>query len=171
MGNPNRRTSKLVYILADRAEYRMQDISEIPFVTLATTQNIISMPVGLGFGQQSNDFRFTFGTRGAVVAAVPQSRTQADQMPSNALATLTTVASPQPRHQTEIVFPVAACIAAVTSYFTSRSGSTAQKRSRETACEEDQDEDMEANRRPRRRLKTISYVPSLKEVMFCGFAL
>ena len=114
MGNPNLRTSKLVYILADQAEYRMLDISEIPFVTRATTRNIISAPAHMRFGYRSNNFQFTFDARGTAVVAASQPQTPPTQ---------------QPQSQPESISLVAACVAAITSYFTSP---TAQKRSRET---------------------------------------
>lgn len=60
VGNPDKRSSKLVYILADQAEYRMLDLHEIPFVTVATTRNIISLPPPMHFGKQNNKFQFTF---------------------------------------------------------------------------------------------------------------
>lgn len=148
MGNPDKRTSKLVYTLADQAEYRMLDISEIPFVTLATTRNITSTPARMDFGKQNNNFQFTFKA----------SQIQAPTRPVISAPSVT-VASPQLQRQSEpysaIASPVAACIAAVTSYFkfTSPSGHTAQKRSRENAFEEE-DQDTEAklaNRRQYRR--------------------
>ena len=144
MGNPDERTSKLVYILADQAEYRMLDFSEIPFVTLANTRNITSTPACMDFGKQNNDFQFTF----EVVTASTRSQ----------IRRRSNISSPSPsrlQHQTEpysaIASPVAACIGAVTSYFTSTSlsGNTAQKRSREIAFKEDQE--TEANRRQCRR--------------------
>ena len=157
VGNPNMRTSKLVYLLADQAEYRMLDISEIPFVTLATTRNIISAPDRMRFGQQSNKFQFTFCAQGTAVVAAPQSQIHAQTppaivTPSSILAS--TLPQPQPRSQLEpeIASPVSACIAAITSYFdfTSQSGRTAQKRSRETAFGGD-NQDMESNCRQGRR--------------------
>jgi hypothetical protein len=143
VGNPDKRTSKLVYILADQAEYRMLDISEIPFVTLATTRNIIGTPPRMAFGQEGNDFQFMFEV---AVAAPRQTQTRpVISTPSG------TVASPRPQGRsqphTAIASPVAAYITAVTSYFASPSGHTAQKRSLENAFEED----TEANRRQRRR--------------------
>ena len=148
MGNPDKRTSRLVYTLADQAEYRMLDINEIPFVTLATTRNITSAPALMDFGKQNNlnDFQFTF----EAVTAPTRSQIQARTRP--------VISAPSPsqlQRQTEpysaIASPVAACISAVTSYFapTSPGGHTAQKRSRENAFEEDQD--TEANRRQCRR--------------------
>lgn len=145
VGNPNKKTSRLVYTLADQADYRMLDICEIPFVTLATTRNILNAPPRMDFGQQSNDFPFTF-------RATPRSQTQPDQTQPVISTPSVIVPSCQPKLQSQIpsVSPVAACIAAVASYFdfTSPSGPTAQKRSRENAFEEDQEE---ANRRQRRR--------------------
>ena len=142
VGNPNKRTSKLVYVLADRAEYRILDISEIPFVTLATTRNIISTPTPLRFRQPSNDFQFTFGTQGTAAMAAPQSLIYAQTPPATFSLPVTTAASPQPRQQSEpqpeVASPVAACITTITSYFASQEDRTAQKRSRENALEEDQ---------------------------------
>lgn len=145
MGNPNKRTSRLVYTLADQAEYRILDISEIPFVTLATTRNIISTPARMAFGTRSNDFQFTF--------EVPtRSQIQPQTRP---VISASAVASPQLQRQSEpysaVASPVAGYIAAVTSYFASSSPSshTAQKRSRENAFGEDQD--TEASRRQCRR--------------------
>ena len=167
VGNPNKRTSKLVYVLADRAEYRILDISEIPFVTLATTRNIISTPTPLRFRQPSNDFQFTFGTQGTAAMAAPQSLIHAQTPPATFQFTfgtqgtaapqsliyaqtppatfslpVTTAASPQPRQQSEpqpeVASPVAACITTITSYFASQEDRTAQKRSRENALDEDQ---------------------------------
>jgi len=149
-GNPDKRTSKLVYTLADQAEYRILDSSEIPFVTLATTRNITSAPARMDFGAQSDDFQFTFE-----MPIVP-TRSQIRPVISTPSAT---VASPQLQRQSEpysaIASPVAAGIAAVTSYFkfTSPSGHTAQKRSRENAFEKE-DQDTEANRRQCRRIKS-----------------
>jgi hypothetical protein len=149
VGNPDKRTSKLVYILADQADYRTLDISEIPFVTLATTRNITSAPARIDFGTRSNlnDFQFTF--------EVPtRSQIQARTRPIISAPSVTV--APQLERQSEpysaIASPVAACIAAVTSYFqfTSPSGHTAPKRSREIAFEEE-DRDTEANRRQCRR--------------------
>ena len=153
MGNPDKRTSKLVYILADQADYRIQDISEIPFVTLATTRNITSVPVRMDFGKQSNnDFQFTF----EAVTVPTRSQIQARTRPVISAPSVT-VASPQLQRQPEpysaFASPVSACIAAVASYFafTSPSGhATAQKRSRENAFGEE-DQDTEANRRQCRR--------------------
>lgn len=122
MGNPNLRTSKLVYILADQAEYSMLDISEIPFVTRATTRNIISAPAHMRFGYRSNNFQFTFDARRTAVVAASQPQTPPTQQP-------------QPQSQSESISRVAACVAAITSYFTSP---TAQKRSRETFEGDDQ---------------------------------
>jgi hypothetical protein len=154
VGNPNKRTSKLVYTLADQAEYRILDISEIPFVTLATTRNITSAPVRMDFGKQSNDFQFTF----EAVTVPTRCQIQARTRPVISAPSVT-VASTQPQleRQSEpysaIASPVANCIAAITSYldFTSLGSPTAQKRSRENAFEEDQDS--EANRYRRQRLR------------------
>ena len=141
VGNPDKRTSRLVYTLADQAEYRMLDFSEIPFVTLATTRNISSTPTRMDFGKQNNEFQFTF----EVVTASTRSQ----------IRRRSNISTPSPsrlQHQTEpysaIASPVAACIAAATSYF-AFSGHTGQKRSRENAFEEEQD--TEANRRQCRR--------------------
>ena len=146
VGNPNKRTSRLVYTLADQAEYRMLDISEIPFVTLATTRNITSTSTRMDFGTRSNDFQFTF--------EVPTGSQIQDQTPPVISDPSVAVASPQLQRQSEpysaIASPVAGYVAAVTSYFASPSGHTAQKkRSRENAFGEDQD--TEANRRQCRR--------------------
>ena len=170
VGNPDKRTSKLVYTLADQAEYRildiceipfvtlattrtildvllsaeyrMLDISEIPFVTLATTRTIINGHRQMDFDQQSNN---TF-------EAAPRSQIQTQTRPVISTPSVIVTAC-QPKHQAQppSASPVAACIAAVTSYFdfTSPSGHTAQKRSRENAFEEDQD--IEVNPRQRRR--------------------
>lgn len=143
MGNPDKRTSKLVYTLADQAEYRILEISEIPFVTLATTRNITSAPARMDFGTVNNDFQFTF--------EVLPTRTQIQRTRTRPVtsAPSATVAFPrQFEPHSTVASPVAACIAAVTSYFTSTSpsGHTTQKRSRENAFEEE-DQDTEANRR------------------------
>ncbi|KAF8814530.1 hypothetical protein BYT27DRAFT_7249929 [Phlegmacium glaucopus] len=170
VGNPNMRRSKLVYLLADRAEYPMLDISEIPFVTLATTRNIISAPDHIHSGQQSNNHQFTFGAQGATAPqsqmhaqappAIPQSQMDAQTLPaistpSSRLASTQPKPQPQPQPQSEleIASPVAACISAITSYFNltpqvshTAVTVTAQKRSRETAFGEDS-QDMDSNRR------------------------
>lgn len=151
MGDPDKRTSRLVYTLADRAEYPMLDFSEIPFVTLATTRNISSTPVRMDFGKhwQNNDFQFTF----EAVAAPPRSQIQTRTQ--SVISAPSGPSSSQLQRETipysEIASPVAACIAAVTSYipFISPTGLTGQKRSRENAFEEDQN--TEANRRQCRR--------------------
>ena len=148
VGDPDKRTSKLVYTLADQAEYPMLDISEIPFVTLATTQNITYAPERMDFGkQQCNDFQFTF----EVVPAPTRSQVQ-----SRRRSAISTPSPTRLQYQTEpysgISSPVAACIAAATSYlsFSMSSGHTAEKkRSRENAFEEDQETG--ANRRQCRR--------------------
>jgi hypothetical protein len=149
VGNPDKRTSRLVYILADQAEYRMLDDSEIPFVTLATTRNITSTPVRMDFGKRNNDFQFTFEVAAASTRSQIQTRTRsvisAPSGPSHSQLQRQTIPN------SAIASPVAACIASVTSYFafSSPSGQTGQKRSRENAFEEDQD--TEANRRQCRR--------------------
>ena len=126
VGNPDKRTSKLVYILADQAEYCMLDISEIPFVTLATTQNIIGTPPRMAFGQEGNDFQFTF----EIAVAAPRSQIQTQTPPVISTPSVT-VASlrPQGRSQlhTAIASLVATYIKAVTSYFASPSSHTPQK--------------------------------------------
>ena len=138
VGNPDKRSSRLVYTLADQAEYRMLDINEIPFATLATTRNITSAP--MDFGKRNNDFQFTF----EAVAAPTRSQIQ--------VRTRSAISAPSPsrlQRQTEAhsASPVTACIAAVTSYFasTSPTGHTPQKRSRENAFEDHEDQDTEAN--------------------------
>lgn len=152
MGNPDKRSSKLVYTLADQAEYPMLDISEIPFATLATTRNILSAPARMDFGKRCNNFQFTFE---AVTVPTTRSQLQAQKRPVISASSVT-VASPRLHRQSEpysvIASPVAACIAAVTSYLvsTSPSGHTAQKRSRENAFGEE-DQNTEANRRRCRR--------------------
>ena len=149
MGNPDKRSSRLVYTLADQAEYRILDISEIPFVTLATTRNVTSTPARMDFGKQNNDFLFTFEAVATPTRPQIQARTPSDiPAPSGPSPS-------QPQRQTipsalAIASPVAACIAAVSSYFAPSGHTvTAQKRSRENAFEEDQD--TEANRRQSRR--------------------
>lgn len=148
VGNPDKRTSRLVYTLADEAEYRMLDINEIPFVTLATTRNITSTPARMQFGKRNNDFQFTF----EALAAPPRSQMQARTRPVISAPSPSQIQR-QTQPYTAIASPVAACITAVTSYFVSNSpsGHTAQKRSRENAFEEPEDRDTEANRRQCRR--------------------
>ena len=140
MGNPNKRTSKLVYTLADQADYAILDISEIPFATLATTRNIISAPPDMDFGKQNNDFQFTFKFEAAVAA--PRSRIQVHRTPQPVIPT--PIAHSKPPRQS-YASPVGACIAAVSAYFDF--GGTAQKRKRES---EDQ-KIMDINRRQRCR--------------------
>jgi hypothetical protein len=147
VGNPDKRTSRLVYTLADQAEYRMLEDSEIPIVTLATTRNITSTPPRMDFGKRNNDFQFTFEaapTRSQIQTRI-RSVISAPSRPSPSQFQRQTISN------SAIASPVAACFAAVTSYFTfsSPSGHTGQKRSRENAFEEDQD--TEANRRQCRR--------------------
>jgi len=146
VGNPDKKTSRLIYTLADQAEYRMLDISEIPFVTLATTRNITSAPARMDFGKQRNDFQFTFKAEPAPTRSQIQARARS-VMSAPSPSQLQSQIEPH----SAIASPVAACIAAVSSYFsfTSPSGHTAQKRSRESAFEEDQN--TEANRRQCRR--------------------
>ena len=149
VGNPDKRTSRLVYTLADQAEYRMLDFSEIPFVTLATTRNISSTPTRMDFGKQNNEFQFTF----EAVATPPRSQIQ--NQTRSVFSAPPGTSSSQLQLKTiphsAIASPVAACIAAATSYFafSTPSGHTGQKRSRENAFEEEQD--TEANRRQCRR--------------------
>ena len=153
MGNPDKRTSKLVYTLADQADYRILDISEIPFVTLATTRNITTTPIRMHFGKQSNDFQFTFGAVNVPTRSQIQAQTGPLAISAPSLIVASSELQPQSEPYLSIASPFAACIAAVTSYFdfTSSSGHTAQKRSREIAFEEKDQETEAANPRQCRR--------------------
>jgi hypothetical protein len=113
----------------------------------------------MDFGKQRNDFQFTF----EAVAAPTRSQIQARRRSLISAPSPSQIQS-QTTPYSAFASPVAACIAAVTSYFVfaSPSGHTAQKRSRESAFEEDQDTG--ANRRQCRRFGS-TYTQWYKRVL------